>query len=67
MTHLAEVHETPQVSWSVGVILSHQIPRLLIPGNSIMLPEVVNFIKYHMLSLWKLGMVDERFTANGIA
>ena len=65
MTFLADVNKTPQVSWSLGIMLFHQTPRLLKPGNCGLL-EVVNFIKYDMLGSWKLSP-DESFTANGIA
>ena len=41
--------------------------RLLIPGNCARaLLEVVNFVEYDILGLWKL-IPDEGFTANGIA
>ena len=67
MTFLADVNKTPQVSWSLGIMLLHQTPRLLKPGICASgLLEVVNFIKYDMLGSWKLSL-DESLTANGIA
>ena len=59
MTFSEDVNKTPKVSRSVRI--------LLIPGNCARaLLEVVNFVEYDMLGLWKL-IPDEGFTANGIA